>query len=146
MLYDLHQTAELSGLKPVTLQNYARPGYSNLIRGTDFTVKRIARGPYLRRRLYFTESGLIRLMAHDYRVYSWMGLSPSRSTGQTVVEAMKAHLNETSPAKRPLHNYSAQEQRMRLKAATALCAQLVLRSACSEPNCKCPYHAALNSR
>ena len=46
------------GLSPITLANYTRVGYSDLVRGQDYFVRSWQRGPYNRRKLFFTEQGI----------------------------------------------------------------------------------------
>ena len=68
MLFEKREAAEKVGLTPTTLSDYTRAGRTDLVRGVDFIIKRW-KGPFQRRRLYFTDRGLRRLLARDYRVY-----------------------------------------------------------------------------
>src|SRR5229473_4102565 len=75
---DRNEAAGLVGLSPVTLTNYTRVGYSDLVRGQDYFVRYWQRGPYHRRKLFFTERGLHRLRVRAYRVFRPGPLSPSQ--------------------------------------------------------------------
>ena len=114
-----------AGLSPVTLQNYTTRGRSDLVRGVDFFVRRLS--PY-RRQLKFTQRGLSRLQARDYRVFGEV-LAPSR---QTVW-----HGSERLP---PIQG-SPQERRMRLKQAIAVASRPYFAHPCAIPGCQCSFHA-----
>jgi hypothetical protein len=53
-----HPAVRRLGLSPVTLTNYTRVGYTDLVRRIDYVVRCWRQGPYIRRNLYFTERGL----------------------------------------------------------------------------------------
>ena len=78
MVYDRNQAADLAGLSPVTLTNYTRPGYSDLVRDSDYFVRSWQDGPYHRRKLFFTKRGLYRLLLRAYRVFRPGSLSYSQ--------------------------------------------------------------------
>ncbi len=92
MLYDLHEASRLVGLSQVTLGNYCRTGRSTLERGVDFTVCR--RGPW-RRELCFTDRGVARLLARDYKV-SYRG--PVRGPGWRPPKLRDRPLETLRPA------------------------------------------------
>ena len=80
MVYDRNEAAEILGLSPITLSNYTRVGCSDLVRGVDYFVRYWQRGPYHRRKLFFTERGMKRLRMGAYRVFRPGKLSPSQRT------------------------------------------------------------------
>jgi hypothetical protein len=108
MVYDRNEAAEMVGLSPVTLTNYTRVGYSDLVRDVDYFVRSWPRGPYHRRKLFFTERGLRRLQLRAYRVFRPGPLSPSQRAffnhmDATVRLAMKANRSDRVPfGKHPL--------------------------------------------
>jgi hypothetical protein len=169
VLYDRLETAEMVGLAPQTLANYTRPGYSDLIRGADFVVRRITHGLYLRRKLYFTDRGLARLLARDYKVFRPGEPSPaqkafwgraashrsirSAATGRRDLSWLRGDCRSASNAipsaadkndDRPLETYSNQERRMRLKDQTARAFLRYLDlGGCALPACPCMIHSIL---
>ena len=91
----LHDTSRLVGL--VTLGNYCRTGRSTLVRGVDFTVQRSS--PY-RQHLRFTDAGVARLLARDYKC-----IRVGKHLGPQIVFKGK-------PA--PLESLSDRERRVRI--------------------------------
>src|SRR5713101_8071814 len=92
---DRNEAAGLVGLSPVTLTNYTRVGYSALVRGLDSFVRYWQRGPYHRRKLFFTERGRQGLELRADRVFRPGPLSPSqraflKNMDATVQLPMKA--------------------------------------------------------
>jgi hypothetical protein len=64
VLYSADEAAAASGLSPTTIRNYTSRGMSDLLRGTDFIVKR--RNQY-HKDLRITDAGLQRLVLRQYR-------------------------------------------------------------------------------
>jgi len=140
-VYDRNEAASLVGLSPVTLTNYTRVGYSDLVRGLDYFVRFWQRGPYHRRKLFFTERGLQRLRLRAYRVFRPGPLSPSQRAflkrmDATVRLPMKANRSGRVPVgMHPL----ATNRRMRDEAAQAIRVYLQ-HGGCAVPNCPCISH------
>jgi len=149
VLFEKHEAAEKVGLTPTTLSDYTRAGRTDLVRGDDFIVKRWQKGPFQRRRLYFTDRGLRRLLAHDYRVYDQKRdpAAPSHQTSDRarVLENLKARLS-TLTAARAKHaklygeRYSPQEERLRLRSSIHDAVREYERQPCALPGCRCICH------
>lgn len=125
------------GLTPQTLTNYVRPGYSNLQRGTDFIIRCWPAGPWMRRRLYFTDRGVARLQARAYRTFRPDGQSPR---ARAFIE--QAAMVELKPVKatRPLGSFNRVERRMRVRELNFRVAREYLSNPCAVPNCPCITH------
>jgi hypothetical protein len=122
VVYDRNHAADLVGLSPITLTNYTRPGYSNLKRDVDYFVRSWQQGPYHRRRLFFTERGLRRLLLRAYRVYRPGSLSSSQ---QEFIDRMDATVRlprkEDRPGGIPVSRHPlAINRRVRDEAAQAM--------------------------
>lgn len=112
------------GLSPVTLMDYCQSGRSTLIRGTDFTVRRSS--PY-RKHIMFTDAGIARLIARDYR------------TTQVDKRTDRRITFKGKPA--PLESLSVREARMRLRHNIAVAFQKYLElGGCAVPGCPCVIH------
>jgi len=140
VVYDRNEAASLVGLSPVTLTNYTRVGYSDLVRGVDYFVRYWQRGPYHRRKLFFTERGLRRLQLRAYRVFRPGPLSPSQRAflkrmDATVRLPMKANRFGRVPVgKHPL----ATNRWVRDRVVRAM--REYLEHPCALPNCQCVTH------
>ena len=140
MIYDRNEAADLVGLSPITLANYTRAGYSDLARGLDYFVRSWQQGPYHRRKLFFTERGLRRLVLKTYRVYR--PGSPS-SSQQEFIDRMDATVRMPSKKYRPggvpvgTHRLAI-NRRVRDEIATAM--REYLERPCAVPNCPCMSH------
>jgi hypothetical protein len=109
------------GLSPHTLADYCKTGRSTLVRGVDFGVRR---PNAYRRQLFFTERGIARLIARDYKV-------PFPSTP------------EPAKHKRDPMTYSASERRAMLRHNIARAFILYLQHPCAVPGCPCVIHSML---
>ena len=142
MRYDRTQAAQLTGLSPVTLSNYTRPGATSLIRGTDFYVQRRLLPCGQRRFLFFTECGMDRLIRRDYRVFRrgrygrWKRLESAESSGAL---SQTSELRKKTP-ERSDADYSRQERKMRLAESALIAARAMLANPCANPDCECVIH------
>jgi hypothetical protein len=139
-VYDRNEAASLVGLSPITLTNYTRVGYSDLIRGLDYFVRSWQRGPYRRRKLFFTERGLRQLQLRAYRVFRPGPLSPSQ---RAFLKHMDATVRLHKKKDRPGHiafssNPLATNRRVRDILARVM--REYLEHPCALPNCQCVTH------
>jgi len=128
------------GLSPITLTNDTPPGYSNLKRGSDYFVRYWRQGPHFRRKLFFTEEGLLRLRRRSYRVFRPGPLSPSqRAFLAGMDEKIHWPKKEDQPDRVKLgSNPLAVNRRVRDEAARVM--RECLEHPCAVPNCRCMTH------
>ncbi len=140
MVYDRNQAAEMLGLSPITLTNYTRVGYSDLVRGQDYFVRSWQRGPYHRRKLFFTARGIQRLALKKYRVYRPGPLSASQ---QSFIARMDATVRlpgkEDRPNSFPVGRHPLATRRW-LRDEAARVMREYLEHPCAAPNCQCMTH------
>jgi hypothetical protein len=117
--------AEIADLRPDTLKKYCC-GYSDLVRGIDFVVRRFA--PY-RKRIYFTKRGIFRLQSRSYRTFL-------HGNGSSSAIASFRH-----PGLQPVYRGSSEvELRQRARQRLALVMQQYPEHPCAVPSCLCIIH------
>lgn len=128
------------GLSPITLSNYTRVGYSDLVRDQDYFVHYWQQGPHYMRKLFFTERGMQRLALKKYRVYRPGPLSASQ---QSFIGRMDAAVRLAK--KRDLAGgISASSHPLRMNRAVRDRIAGVMRDypehPCAVPDCRCITH------
>jgi len=103
-------------------------------------VRKITRGSYMRRKLYFTDRGLARLISKDYRVFRPGAPAPTPEQETFLRHAASTRSASKRDGGRPLASYSAQEQRMRLRDVLHRAALAYLDHPCAVPACPCAIH------
>jgi len=140
MMYDRNRAAEIAGLSPITLTNYTRSGYSNLVRGLDYFVRYWHQGPHFRRKLFFTERGLRRLLLRAYRVNRPGFLSSSQ---QAFIDRMDATVRlprkEDRPGRVPTGRHPLATNRW-VRDQVAGIMREYLEHPCAVPDCPCMTH------
>lgn len=138
-MYDRNQAAEKVGLSPATLTNYTRLGYTDLVRGQDYFVRFWRRGPYHRRKLFFTERGIRRLALKAYRVYRPGRLSPSqRGFVARMDAAVRFPGREDRVGRIPQGHSLAVNRAVRDRVAQVM--REYLAHPCAMPGCGCVTH------
>jgi hypothetical protein len=132
--------AGILGLSPITLSNYTRLGYSDLVRGVDYFVRYWQEGPYHRRKLFFTEQGLHRLKIRAYRVFRPGPSSPSQ---RAFIDRMDATVRlprrEDRSRRIPPGRHSLAANRL-VREQVARVMREYLEHPCAVPTCPCMTH------
>jgi hypothetical protein len=139
-MYDRNEAAEKVGLSPITLTNYSRSGYSDLVRGMDYFVRSWQQGPHYRRKLFFTERGMQRLALKKYRVYRPGPLSASQRRFIARMDAtVRLPRREDRASRIPSNEHPLTANRaVRDRLAQVMREYLV--HPCAMPGCSCITH------
>ena len=138
-LYTIEQAAPLAELAPKTLHEIT--SRTDLIRGVDFIVRRHVFHSQPKRRLYFTERGLARLIARDYR---WFKEKNRKNSAQEYERRRIS--NQPWAGVPPDWNLirgirSPEERRARLRQYLLLFSREYIRAGgCALPGCRCISH------
>jgi len=135
--YSIAEVAERSGLKPRSVQDLVYR--SDLIRGQDFFVSRrtlrLSIGIRLRRNIRFTDRGLARVVARDYRTFKQRAKVRSQESVNGLADGRP---DWKSIAGIP----SGTEKRMILKGFLQRFAlDYPASGGCALPSCRCICHA-----
>lgn len=136
-MYEVDEVAQLTGLTPGTVRNYANR--TSLVRGRDFTTLRRSRFGRVQHKLVFTKQGLLRIATRAFVRLDRAARRPSPRY-RFELEHWLAECESVRPA-----TFKSLEGRLRRKQlGRARLAVYLDTHPCRIPCCRCVCHAVAN--